>query len=154
MQAILKTIETKKLVGMCETMSLTENKTYKLFSRFMPHRKEILNALNADTLDLKIYPKDYFMNFNPTTEFIKWAMVEVPDFENVPVGMETFVLQGGKYAVFVHQGSDDGIFQKIFTEWLPNSNCKVDNRPHFDVLGEKTKLNAPDSEHEIWIPLR
>jgi predicted transcriptional regulator YdeE len=31
---------------------------------------------------------------------------------------------------------------------------KIDNRPHFEVLGDKYKNNDPSSEEEIWIPIR
>jgi AraC family transcriptional regulator len=70
--------------------------------------------------------------------------------------METFVLSGGEYAVFDYKGSsnDSSIFQYIFMNWLPNSGYNLDNRPHFEVLGEKYKNNDPTSEEEIWIPIR
>jgi AraC family transcriptional regulator len=29
----------------------------------------------------------------------------------------------------------------------------LDDRPHFEVLGEKYKNNDPTSEKEIWIPI-
>ena len=65
----------------------------------------------------------YFNNFNPNTEFEKWATIEVTDFETVPDNMETFILTGGLYAVFLHKGSntDNKTFQYIFKTWLPNS---------------------------------
>jgi len=30
----------------------------------------------------------------------------------------------------------------------------LDDRPHFEVLGDKYKNADPDSEEEIWIPIR
>jgi len=82
--------------------------------------------------------------------------VEVSNFENVPGGMETFTLEGGKYAVFKYKGlsTDNSIFQYIFTKWLPNSDFMLDDRPHFEIMGAKTKLNDPNSEEEIWIPVK
>lgn len=77
-------------------------------------------------------------------------------YAEIPEGMETFDLVGGKYAVFLHRGlsSDTSTFEYIFQEWLPNSDFTLDDRPHFDLLGEKTKRNDPDSEEEIWIPVK
>lgn len=137
-------------------MSLTENKTFELFSNFMPRRKEIVNVLKSDVFDLIIYPTNYFSTFNPSTSFIKWALMEVSSFENIPNEMETFVLSSGQYAVFDYKGlsTDKSIFEYIFKTWLPNSNYLIDNRPHFEVLGEKYKNNDPNSEEEIWIPIR
>jgi AraC family transcriptional regulator len=44
-------------------------------------------------------------------------------------------------------------FQHIFSEWLPNSDYRLADRAHFEVLGEKYKNNDPSSEEEIWIPI-
>jgi AraC family transcriptional regulator len=156
MQPTIKIIEEKKLIGMSKPMSLTDNKTFQLFSTFMPRKKEISNAINSDVFDLRVYPKGYFLNFNPSTFFTKWVLAEVPNFENVPSGMETFTLAGGKYAVFTHKGlsTDNSTFQYIFTEWLPNSDFVLADRPHFEILGAKTKLNDPNSEEEVWVPVK
>ena len=70
--------------------------------------------------------------------------------------METYSLAGGLYAVFDYKGSstDPSIFQHIFGTWLPNSEYMLDDRPHFEVLGDKFKNNDPNSEEEIWIPIK
>ncbi|MGZ3847072.1 MAG: GyrI-like domain-containing protein, partial [Flavisolibacter sp.] len=75
---------------------------------------------------------------------------------DVPEGMESFVLNGGLYAVFDYQGlnTDNRIFIYIFRDWLPNSEYELDDRPQFEVLGEKYKNNDPDSQEEIWIPVK
>lgn len=46
------------------------------------------------------------------------------------------------------------IFEYIFVEWLPDTIYELDNRPHFEILGEKYKNNDPDSEEDLWIPIR
>ena len=78
------------------------------------------------------------------------------DFDQIPEGMDRFTLEAGQYAVFSYKGSSAGnsVFQYIFTTWLPNSDYLLDDRPHFDVLEEKTKLNDPNSEEELWIPVK
>jgi AraC family transcriptional regulator len=70
--------------------------------------------------------------------------------------METYVLPGGLYAVFDYKGlnTDNSIFQYILGTWLPGSDYVLDNRPHFEVLGDKYKNNDPNSEEEIWIPIK
>jgi AraC family transcriptional regulator len=42
--------------------------------------------------------------------------------------METFVLEGGLYAVFDHKGSgeDHSIFEYIYGSWIPDSNHLLD----------------------------
>ena len=70
--------------------------------------------------------------------------------------METFTLPVGLYGVFDHKGlsNDNSIFQYIFGTWLPNSTYQLDNRPHFEILGEKYRNNDPASEEEIWVPIK
>ena len=137
-------------------MSLIHNKTGVLWGQFAPRIKEVPNRVSADKISMQIYPADYYQPFNPANEFEKWATVEVSSFEDIPEGMDTFVLEGGLYAVFDYKGSssDPSIFQYIYSQWLPRSKYVVDDRPHFEVLGEKYQNNSPDSEEEIWIPVR
>jgi AraC family transcriptional regulator len=152
----IKTLSEKKLVGKRLTMSLTDNRTADLWRSFIPARKGITNNLGTDLISMQIYKPHYFADFKPTNEFEKWATVEVSDFENVPAGMEAFTLPAGLYAVFHYKGlnTDSGIFEYIFGAWLPNAPYVLDDRPHFEVLGEKYKNNDPASEEEIWIPVK
>lgn len=156
MKPRIENINEKKLVGKRIKTSLSNNKTSALWSSFMPRRKEITNSLRSDLFSLQIYNTLYFDSFDPSIEFEKWALIEVMDFNNIPNEMETFILTGGLYAVFIHKGSsnDSSIFQYIFSVWLPNSIYKLDNRPHFEILGKKYKNNDPNSEEEIWIPIK
>lgn len=137
-------------------MSLANNKTGELWQSFMHKKKDIANKLNNEVISLQVYSSTHFSNFKPTNEFEKWATVEVLDFENLQSEMEEFTLSGGLYAVFDYIGSssDSSIFQYIYGSWLPNSEYDLDNRPHFEVLGEKFKNNDPTSEEEIWIPIK
>jgi len=146
----------KKLIGMHMTMSFVDNKTYQLWSTFMPRRKEVQNAMSTDLFSLQIYPPSFFNPFNMHAFFEKWAALEVADFSAIPDGMESFILDGGPYAVFLYQGDardTSPFFQYILNNWLPASDYELDNRPHFEILGEKYKRDDPTSEEEIWMPI-
>ena len=145
----------KKLIGKRLKMSLADNKTFQLWQSFMPRRREIQNNINAELISMQVY--DEPMRFGDfQQEFEKWAAVEVTDFENIPDEMETFTLESGLYAVFDYKGlnTDPSIFIHIFGSWLPDSEYVLDNRPHFEILVEKYKNNDPNSEEEIWIPIK
>ncbi|MEO5603479.1 MAG: GyrI-like domain-containing protein [Cyclobacteriaceae bacterium] len=147
----------KKLIGHRKTMSLTNDRTRELWRNFMARRKEVQQHFGSELYSIQVYDRQYFENFNPATEFNKWATMEVKDFDTVPDGWATFTLQGGLYAVFLHTGpasSGSKTFQYIFGTWLPNSAYILDNRPHFEILGEKYKHEDPDSQEEIWIPIK
>ena len=156
MEPRIEILTEKSLVGISLTMSLVDNKTGELWRNFMSRRKEITNNRTNDLISMQLYKPTHFSNFNPTDEFEKWATVEVADFDRVPNDMITFILTAGLYAVFDYKGSsmDNSIFQYIFGTWIPNSNYLLDDRPHFEVLGEKYKNADPHSEEELWIPIR
>jgi len=153
----IKVIDDKKLIGKRLSMSFADNQTFKLWQTFMPRRKEISNNLSAELISLQVFPPTFDFTFsNLAIPFDKWAAVEVSGFETIPDGMEPFILKGGEYAVFHYKGpgNDPHIFQYIYGVWLPASNYHLDNRPHFEVLGEKYRNNDPASEEDIWIPIK
>lgn len=151
---IIQEVEAKRLVGKSQMMSLVDFGVEELWNSFLPI--SIKNTLFADLISMTIYQSSYFIDFDPSAEFEKWAAVEVSEFEDVPADLKTFVLPKGLYAIFHYQGlsSDNSIFRYIFDEWLPNSNYVLDARPNFEVLGEKYKNNNPESEEDIYIPIK
>lgn len=152
----IERLEEKKLIGQNIKMSLSQNRTGQLWGQFAPRIKEIKNKLSPNKISMQIYPPHYHKAFSPNNEFEKWAAVEVSHFDDIPKGMESFTLKKGLYAVFEYKGSsaDDSIFYYIFSKWLPSSGYQIDDRPHFEVLGERYKNNDVKSEEEIWIPIR
>jgi AraC family transcriptional regulator len=158
MEPNMEIIADKKLIGKRIRMTFSVNKTVELWKSFMPHRKEIINNLTNDLFSVQMYDQSMdFVPFDMDKPFEKWAAVEVSDFNTIPPGMETFTLPGGLYAVFDYKGSASSgteMFRYIFGTWLPDSKYSVDNRPHFEILGEKYKNEDPDSEEEIWIPVK
>lgn len=157
MDPSIRLLTEKKFIGKRMRMSFSDNKTGELWRSFMPGRNEIQNYVGTDLYSVQIYDHLFFSNFNPVKQFEKWAAVEVSDFESVPEGMEFFILYGGFYAVFSYHGTAalaEETFRYILETWLPGSAFILDDRPHFEILGEKYKNNSPDSEEEIWIPVR
>lgn len=145
-----------RLIGMHQTMSLTDNRTVSLWQTFRPRLNELSNRIGTDLYSLQQYPSDYFRAFDPTRRFEKWAAVPVSSVDPIPTEMETLVLNG-TYAVFDFQGTPTefgNAIQFILMNWLPQSTYQLDDRPHFERLGERYKHNDPKSEEEIWIPIR
>lgn len=153
----IETLAEKKLVGKRITTTFSNNKTVELWRSFMPGRTEIKNNIGTELYSMQLYTPTFFDHFNPDEAFEKWATMEVTDFESIPAGMHSFILQGGLYAVFRYKGAaSDGsnTFQYILGSWLPKSGYQLDNKPHFEVLGAKYKNEDPESEEEIWIPVK
>lgn len=137
-------------------MSIVNDLTAKLWSSFMPRRMELENRIGQDLISLQMYPRGYHDQFNPAVVFEKWALVEVATIEPIPKGIDVFIIEGGQYAVFDYKGihTDSRIFEYIYGKWLPKSEYVLDDRPHFEVLGATYKNNDPNSEEEIWIPIK
>lgn len=157
MQPRIEKSPEKTFIGKKVKMSFTENKTGELWSSFMPQKKKIKNVNGEELFSIEVYPSTFFENFNPATEFEKWAAVEVLNFTEIPEEMETLTSPEGLYAIFTHKGSPAEVpqtYQYILQQWLPNSEYSLDNRPHFAVMGKKYNNNSTDSEEELWIPVK
>jgi AraC family transcriptional regulator len=157
MQPRIETLPEKKLIGKQIKMSYSNNRTIELWRSFMPRRKDIKNNTGSDLYSIELYEPGFFNSFNPEREFVKWAAVAVPDFSLVPGEMETLTLPSGLYAAFVYKGPASAasqLYQHILADWLPRSEYLLDNRPHFAVMGAKYKNEDPNSEEEIWIPVK
>lgn len=156
MEPRIELLEEKRLVGMHLKMSLTENRTGELWRSFMPRRREIGTIKNNNLYSIQVYPEAFSPEKEPEREFEKWATVETDGADQIPEGMELFCLPGGLYAVFEYKGmsNDDSIFRYIYGKWLPESGYEADDRPQFELLGEKYKNMDPESEEEIWIAIK
>lgn len=150
-------IPEKILVGHRMKMSFTDYKVAELWGGFMPRRKEIKYTVSNDLFSLAVYSASHFSDFNPANEFDRWAAVEVSNTDTIPEQMEVTMVPAGLYAVFLYRGTATDVsafFRNIYQKWLPESVYILDDRPHFEVLGEKYKNNDPSSEEEIWIPVK
>ena len=154
----IETLTEKKFIGKRIIMSFSEDKTRELWQNFMPNRRTIQNNIGTELYCIQVYEDEFnYTKFDLNKKFEKWATVEVTNFNIVPRDMETITLIGGLYAVFIHRGSASTgpkTYQYIFGIWLPNSRYELDNRPHFDILGEKYKNDDVSSEEELWVPIK
>lgn len=151
----IKTFPTTKFIGKNLSFTYSDYRAFELWSSFMPRRKEVQNAIGTDLYNIQINPIGF--SFGLQEPFVKWAAVPVANFDFVPDGMETLEIPEGWYAVFHYKGYQSNapaFFNAIYTEWLPASNYELDHRPQFEILGAKYKTNDPNSEEEIWIPVR
>ena len=145
------TIQEKKLIGMkSHVLRHQIESVIALWKQFMPRKKEIQNCVNNELIALQEY--DSFGDFNKPFDI--WACAEVSEVESIPESMMSFTIPSGMYAVFLHKGMDAGAtYQRIMTEWLPSSGYKIDDRPHFQIMGSKYKNGSPDSEEDFYVPI-
>ncbi len=158
MKPKIQNIEEIKLIGMSINHSLSDNKTIELWQKFMPRKKEMSLLKNSWNYAIQQYDVQLKMqDFTFDTKFEIWAAVEMNSFENIPSGMNSLVIPAGQYAMFIHKGNAQ-TFPKsmayIMNKWLPESEYKLDERAHFQIMkDEYLGENNPNSEEEIWIPV-
>lgn len=146
------------IVGMKANMSFEtiSEDTGKLSRQFMPRLKEINNRVDDNTLSLQNYDNFDYNNLSPIMTFEKWVGVEVANLDDIPIGMETLTISSGNYLVIDFKGSMQEFVKNwhyIHSQWLPNSEFKLDNRPHFEKLSSKYSPMNVINDEEIWIPV-
>ena len=151
----VREIPGKFLAGFRRRTSFVNDLTSELWREFRLREGSIEGRVGSESYSVKVYDPGYsFANFDPAAEFEKWAAAEVSG----PVdAFEFLAVPAGEYAVFTHKGTAaeaPRTFGHIFGQWLPNSSYMLDQRPHFEVLPQNYDPFDPESEEEIWIPIR
>ena len=79
---------------------------------------------------------------------------EVNSFQDVPEGMITKVVPGGKFLVFTYNGPVEKIgnlYKEIYGTWIPNSQYEVEMRPDFEYYDKRFCDNG---EMDLYIPIK
>ena len=145
-------LDNKKVIGLkSQTIQHQFENIVTLWRQFMPRKHEIKNTINNELIALQDYSE--FGNFEASYDI--WACVEVSDFDTIPEHMLSYNIPNGLYAVFLQKGMDaGGTYRRIMTEWLPKSGYAIDDRPHFQIMGDKYKNGSADSEEDFYVPIK
>mgnify|MGYP000026461738 CR=1 FL=1 len=146
------------IVGMKANLSFEtiSEGTGKLARQFMPRLKEVKNRVDNNTLSLQNHDNFDYKVLPPTKTFEKWIGVEVTNLNDVPDGMETLTIKPGNYLVIDFKGSIQEFIKNwhyLHSQWLPNSEYELDNRPHFEKLSPSYSPMNAVNEEEIWVPV-
>jgi AraC family transcriptional regulator len=75
--------------------------------------------------------------------------------EEIPDGMVHFQVPGGKYAVFRTSLPRLGeTFLYAYRTWVPRSGYELAGGPDFELYDEEFDPNEPDSEFDVYVPIR
>lgn len=146
------------LIGQSIETSLSSDETKSLWQSFKSNIDTIKHRKDDDFYSITNYNLDLnVMQLQPNAKFEKWAAVEVLDTNYIPKNMSTMLIERGLYAKFVHRGSHlifHQTMQYVFGTWMPNSQYKVDNRPHFEIIKPDYKLNDAAAVEDIYVPIK
>jgi len=161
MQPVFKHLDEKKVVGVRGkfiTITSPEKNNMevipKLWQNFMPRRNQVVDASTKANLGVS-FPIPAKEKPHPEEQYYI-AGTEVKNFDHVPAGMDTLVIPAGDYAVFTHKGEINKIEQTmnyIYGIWLPSSGKKLRVAPDMEYYDERFKMNDPDSELDIYVPI-
>jgi AraC family transcriptional regulator len=159
MEPVFKTLPEIKMIGFAgnfiSVRSPEKNNMVvipKLWQSYMPRRHEIKNTVSPRDIGV-CYPLDEKTH---PEECGYIAGAEVTSFDEIPEGMTGFTIPASDYAVFTHKGVLDTIehtMNYIFGSWLPKSGKKLKMAPDIEMYDQKFKLNQPESELDIYIPI-
>lgn len=121
----------------------------QLWEKFVSRVDEIENAVNPEIL----YGVCYSLHDDGSFSYIACQRVE--SIQEVPDGLVGKTVPTGKYAVFTHKGSLNGLrstYDQIYKTWLPKSGHKQTLAPEFELYDERFD-NSKNSEMDIYIPI-
>lgn len=153
----IKHIEKLVLSGVKSEMNFANHQPQKLWQQLMPVVSRNF-AVRPVLYSVEVYPNaNFFTEFHPQAPFEKWAAIEESAHFSPIESWERLEIPTGKYAVFIFRGTQAGVpdfYQKILRQWLPEAGLVLDHRPHFARMDARYINGNPESEEEIWIPIR
>ena len=150
----------KKLVGMKVQTTLSKNALKEAWELFCSRTGDIKNRTdNGGRYGICEVSSDFdITRFDENTESNHFIGTEVYSFDELPQGMVTKILDGGKYAVFTHKGRIDALkmtYDYIWGTWLLCSGMEIDNRDDFELYDERfLGTDNSLSEIDIYIPVK
>jgi AraC family transcriptional regulator len=138
------------VVGMKVRGKNENNEIPQMWEALNPRMHEIQDMLGDDVA--------YGISANmdeQTGEFDYIAGFEVGRIQEIPAGMVRFDVPGGKYAVFRTTLPRLGeTFLHAYRTWAPQSGYQLTGGPDFELYGEEFDPHDPDSEFEVYVPVR
>ena len=83
------------------------------------------------------------------------ACLELDTAATPPPGITVDTLVAGRYAMYTHRGSYDGIpeaFRHLFEFWLPRSGEEVDDRPCMEIFHNSPFDTRPEAAADRPVP--
>jgi AraC family transcriptional regulator len=141
------------LCGASAPMTLRTFTPWTLWHRIMPRLAQIRNRTSPDLISLRNFNGIPVFGPQANPNFTYWGGAEVLEANK---GFEHLEIPAGTYAVFHYKGlsSDSTIWRCIYSQWLPNSEWELDDRPHFERLGAQYKNEDPNSVEYVYIPIK
>lgn len=153
----IEVVDGMTVVGIHRAMSFAESSMRELWQAFRLSVGDVGHRASDDFISMRIYDQPVGAVPMPGSQFEQWAAVEVEAPGELPEGMDSHTLAGGRYAVFTYRGRADafaGAARHIYGEWLPTSEYELADREFFEVLPPSYRPDDPEASETIWIPIQ
>ena len=155
--------ESFKLVGMAINVSYESVGNKQLWKDFRPKIEAISDRINQHCV-YHVYENNFGMkrrDFVDNTEFIGFIGVEVSSFDNISEGFVSKTIHRGRYVIFTHKGSFNGLrtlyrtlYDYIIGEWLPQSGYELVEGNCFECYDNRTFGSLFYIKIDIYIPIK
>lgn len=129
-----------------------------LWRKFIQERNKIENMIDGTTYGIYLYDtKIEKIEITDELEFEYLAGVEVTQVNRIPTGMTVHRIPARKYAVFTHRGrlmELQKTYDYIYKTWLPGSGMDFLPAEHFEYHGPNFTGDTPESETQVYIPIK
>jgi len=145
-----------KIVGMSVMSTIKENTIPQLWQDFNQKACKIGNVLTKGVA-VGVCPPVDTKNFDDNTPFKYIAGLIVENFDDVPEGMESYEIPAQKYAVITHKGALDTLqktYIYFYNTWVKESNYEFTFGAEFELYDSRFKFGEPDSEMDIYRPIK
>ncbi|HPP74677.1 MAG TPA: GyrI-like domain-containing protein [Armatimonadota bacterium] len=158
MEPKIITREEIKLIGMQYIGNNSNGEIPKLWENFLPRIEEIKNQ-SGECVCYGVCEClcEGECKCGCGGDFSYIAAREVSSFDDVPEGMITRTIPASKYAVFTHKGLLESLnktFEDIYSKWIPAAGLEIAGSYDFEYYDEQFKDFAPDSELDIYVPVK
>lgn len=149
-----------RVAGLRGETTLGDNVLPKLWGQFNAMAHLVPNKIEAPRGFgiCEACSENTLYNMNDNVKFTEVVGAEVTSFQNLPEQFVEKELPGGRYAVFTHKGSLrmlKSTFDYIWGTWFLTTKEELDGREDFELYDNRfIGLNHPDSEIDIYIPVR
>ncbi|HET9844077.1 MAG TPA: GyrI-like domain-containing protein [Gammaproteobacteria bacterium] len=125
----------------------------KLWHLFNDRIQEIENKMAEDRLYGVFYQTP---SQRATSEMTYMACVPVSHDQEIPEGMISKEVQGGKFAALTHKGPISDIVQSIdfLHSWILGSEFEFDQRESYELYDNRFQYESADSEFDIFLAIK
>ena len=155
MQPTITNLDQIKLVGISKTLNsmlTAESNSYveipRLWIQFIEKKNDIQHRSSTVSTGYCLHTDSNHINY--------LAAVEVKEFNDLPEGLITQTIPGGKHAVFTHFGKLDHLkktINYIYTKGLPQAGLRQRAEYHLEVYDHRFNPALDTSEFTIYIPI-